>query len=209
MIPLSDFLLYVRPEVSDCPEIQLKDAVLRAGIDFCKKTTVVTKTVDITTVVGQAEYAITGLDEHTEVDEIIFVKRPGTADGLVAANEHLFDLEGLDDPERTNEAKAYYLRGSQLVLGPVPSVIETFRVKVKIRPTRTATELPDELGARYAEAIAYGAKAKLMAMRNKPWTDLEGAALNAGQFEAQVDKEKLRHAQGGARAPLRVKPHWH
>lgn len=209
MVALTDYLLYVRPEVSDCPEMQLRDAVLRAAIDFCKRTGILHKSFDIVTVAGQAAYAVVGsLDAGTEIHEIVYVKRPDAVYPLDPSSAADFEEQGWDDTARASDPSHYYLDGQNIMLGPVPSGIETLKVKVHIRPTSTATTLPDAIGGNYREIIAHGAKAILMAMRNKPWTDPEGAALNAGLFDSFIDRERVRIARGASKKPLRVKSHF-
>lgn len=198
---LSDFAKYVRPEVQECPELMVLDAILRAGIEFCEETKVIRQTITLSTVVDQAAYPLT-VETGTMPEEVIWVKRDEfndlTASSFVDFKEWSLDVN-------SGQPQYYYLEaGGILMLGNIPDAIETLQVTVRVRPTYEATTLPDELLARYKEKIANRAKAILMIMVNKPWTNPQAAALNQSLFDDAVNKANLRDAKGGAQRPLRT-----
>jgi hypothetical protein len=204
MAALDSFTRYVRPEVPGCPELQIRDAILHAGIDFCKRTNISRETVTVATVAGTARYdLIPLLDAGFMPDQVLFVSR-GFYDDLTPSNEREFLDNNLT---RDGKPEFYYLDGNELVLGYTPNAVETLTVTVKAMPTEAATTLPDELYNRYRLQVAAGAKALLMVMRKQPWTDLEGAQINGGLFNAAIDKEVLRYAKGGGSKPLRTVSH--
>jgi hypothetical protein len=201
MAALADFARYVRPEVPGCPEIQILDAILHAGIEFCKRTKIQRETVTVSTVADTARYDLTAeLASGTEPDEVLSVAREG-ADDLTASSEQDFlDLQ-LD---QSGQPQFFYLDGNDLVLGRIPSGAEDLTVTVKARPAEGATALPDELYRRYRTQLAAGAKAFLMMMDKQPWTNLQQAAIHSAVFQGAIDEENLRYAKGGGATPLRT-----
>lgn len=201
MAALADFARYVRPEVPGCPEIQILDAILHAGIDFCKRTFISRDTVTVSTVIGTARYDLTaGLAANTEPARVLNVSR-SEFDDLDASSEADFLNFGL---EQSGTPAYYYLDGRELVLGYTPEAVEDLTVTVKTYPGEAATTLPDELYQRYRMEIAAGAKSLLMAMDKQAWSNLQQAAIYAGMLNAAVDDENVRYAKGGGATPLRT-----
>jgi hypothetical protein len=76
---------------------------------------------------------------------------------------------------------------------------------VAYKPTRTATSGPDFLYNDYYEQIAAGAKARLMAMPGKAWSNPQLAGVYASVFDAAITKANSRQAHGFGRGRVRVK----
>lgn len=201
MAALTDFAKYVRPEVAGCPEIQILDAVLRASIQFCKRSREIKQTVEITSVIGQPEYEIS-LPSGLMPEEILEVKRNDEYE-LDASSFHSFKNMDLNTLEGSPEY--YYLNtDDQLVLGKIPNLSQTFLVTVRVRPQENATTVPDYLFTRYRDEIAAGAKSRLMVMKNQPWSDVAQASLYRGLFEEAIADSNMREVKGASRKPVRT-----
>lgn len=202
MTALVDFARYVRPEVPMCPEIQILDAILHAGIEFCRRTKIAQDTVDLTTVVGQQSYDIsTLLATGFEPNEIIAVRRTG-AENLEPTSQ----VDALEELELTESGtpRFYYMMGRIVSMVPAPDAIETLEVTLAIKPSESATTLPDELYRRYREEIAAGAKARLMLQAAQPWANAQVGSLHKFTFEAAINAENVSYAKGGGTKPLRT-----
>lgn len=199
---LLSFAKYVRPEVPGCPDIQILDAILHAGIEFCERTREVRESVNVVTADGTASYALT-VAAGTKPDEILSVKRSTVP--LTPSSENLFFALRLDLPGTPNY---FYLEGSNIVLGLKPTSVETLVAVVKTSPSEAATTLPDELYNRYRTEIASGAKAMLMVMKGAPWSDLKQAAVYASLFDQAITAANLRYARGASKTPLRTTAHF-
>ena len=200
---LSLFAEYVRPEVPMCPEIMILDAINNVGIAFCKATRLLQEKVNIVTVVGQASYPLT-LSAGFDVEEVLRVARDQYF-YLTPSSEAEFTDAGYD---RLSGTSAYfYLNDQTLVLGMLPVAVETLEVLCKSSPSSSATVLPDELYTKYENEIAAGAKALLMQMTKKPWSDQAKALENQAMFDAGIAKENIRHAKGGVKNRLRSRLH--
>lgn len=185
-----------------CPEIMILDAVLHAGIEFCKRSKIMQETIDVTTVIDQQAYDLTEIMlANTEPDEVIAVRRDAISNLDPTSKEDVL-WDGSDN--KSGSPTHYYLEGNNLRLLLTPDAVETFSVVVKARPSEAATTLPDELYARYRTEIAAGAKARLMMMTMQEWTNLESAAINRVLFDSAINTENLRYAKGGGSKPLRT-----
>lgn len=205
MAALSDFAKYVRPEVAGCPDIILLDAILRAGIEFCKRTRVFKEVVSVVTAIGDARYTL-ATSAGTVPEEILNIKR-NEYDALDASSFKEFEDNDFDVLSGTPHY--YYLDvDGELVLGMIPNAVETLTATVKIRPAEDADELPDEMANRYKHQIASGAKSILMLMNNQAWTDIKMASIHASLFEEAIADANLRDAKGASRKPLRTMPHF-
>lgn len=201
MAALSEIAKYVRPDVPGCPDIMILDAILRAGIEFCKRTRTVKEDLTITTILDIPDYVL-NTSAGTVVDEVLSVAR-GQYENLDPSTHKEFEQEGYNKIVGTPQY--FYLKGDNtLVLGNIPVGVEDLDVVVKIRPAEDATVLPDEIVNRYKYELASGAKSILMLMSKQPWTDIQMATVHRGLFEDAIATTNLREAKGASRKPLRV-----
>lgn len=200
MASLASFAKYVRPSVPGCPEPVLLDAILRACINYCARTKLITETSDITTVIATNEYALT-LTTGYEVVDVIYVKRDGN--DLTPSSERMVDINTFED---TGSPVEFYLSGeNKVTLVPTPDAVETLTAKVSVAPTVDATTVPDALLTNQRiDVIASGAKSFLQLMDNKPWSNTEKAAVNNALFENGIATEQVKRAKGGIRQPIRT-----
>jgi hypothetical protein len=204
MAALANFAKYVRPEVPMCPEIQILAAILRAGIEFCKRTKIMQEVVMLNTVVDTPSYDLTDLMlDDTEPDDVLSVRR----DGRELDPTSQYDALRSEEDTETGIPYYYFLSGRNLHLVLTPNEVEPLEVTIKVRPAETATTLPDDLYRRYNPDIAAGAKSFLMMQANQPWTNLQQAAIYKNMFDTAIVKENLRYAKGGGAKPLRVRQH--
>lgn len=200
MKALADFFPYVAPEVSGCPAPLMEDAIRRACIEFCQGSEYLRENFTADTVIGQG-----------------YVNLAPTTGDVVKVNVVEIDDEPLEKSRRADfptdadsaEPAEYYLEeGGVLRLHPVPDAVYTLDIEAAVAPSDTATSVPDVLYKKHKYTIAMGAKALLMSMRSKPWTDDQGAAMNAAGFTGAIDKARSVKAKGGVGAPLRTRGHY-
>ena len=85
-----------------------------------------------------------------------------------------------------------------------PDSTGALRINAALAPTRTAATFPDWIYQRYARLIAHGAKALLMEVPAKPYTNKDGAAFHRKMFDDGVGEAMIRTARAASRAPLRT-----
>jgi hypothetical protein len=75
---------------------------------------------------------------------------------------------------------------------------------VALAPTRKSTGIETFIYDLYSEGIAAGAKARLMAMPSKPFTDLNASMMYRAQFSAVISDAKWRTKKSLASSNLMV-----
>jgi hypothetical protein len=85
-----------------------------------------------------------------------------------------------------------------------PEAGGNLRLQCALKPTRASTSFPTLLYERYIETIAHGAKARIMLIPKKPYSDKELGAWHNEKFNSLVAEAKIRVARGNTRGPLRT-----
>lgn len=208
------WLPQVAVETYQCPEVTQIEAILYSATAFCEKSLAWQAwqlPYPLPTIVAGADPSI---PFNVEVGQMVWK--------ILAAN-----LQGNSyphvtprTPEWCDEQYPGWLDGGQLgkpsnvcqispdSFVPVPAATGgpwTMMLRVALKPTRTATVGPDFLYNDYLQQIAYGAKSQLLAMRDKPWTDLQRASAYAKIFDDACLDAKVRAAKGFGRGRVRVK----
>lgn len=97
-------------------------------------------------------------------------------------------------------------RSYRLVPYPTTSNAEVITLLVALKPTRSSTSFDTTIFEEWAEGLANGARARLMAMRGQPWTDVEGATLERRSFDNHIKRARIRAEKGFSRASNSVQP---
>jgi hypothetical protein len=203
MAALSAFTKYIRPSFAACPEAILLEAVLRACIDYARRTRFLTEIVTVTTAASTRSYAIP-VSSSVEPIELHNVRRGSS-----------FVLEPLDAIKVTQirydiwsgTPRAYYMdEAKQIELYPLPTAVEDLKVTVAVMPKDGATTISDNfLAGERKMAIVDGAKAWLQLMDNTPWYDPQKASINQAKFDEAISKETYARAKGRSRMPTRTR----
>jgi len=82
------------------------------------------------------------------------------------------------------------------------------QVQVALAPARTAQSLPDVLAGQWFEAIADGAKARLLTMPGVDWVNPEQAAYAQAQFDGAVAAAISTVWRSGVAGGKRSKTEW-
>lgn len=81
-------------------------------------------------------------------------------------------------------------------------------VQASLMPRRAATGIPDEFFSQHEDAIACGARARLMAMPGMTWTNFELAGVHAGAFDAAINAATVDAYRGYTNATPRRRVQW-
>lgn len=204
MTALAEFLPLVGQHCPNAPSIAIEYWARRAAIDFCRRTLAHQASLaSFNTVIGQAAYTLdcgTGL----QAAKLLACRVDGKRMSLITPA----DLDALPDPVTNNSTpEGVYLTGtSQLTLYPKPSAVVAVDVRLALEPTATAAEIPDDLFAQYAHAIAYGAAAKL-AMTPDGRDERLAAAMSA-MFDDEVGRAVAATYFNRSRSGPRTTPTW-
>jgi hypothetical protein len=149
MTPLDDFLPLIRGRLPGCPETLLRDATLAAAIEFCKRTQLLTQTVEVEVVAGEPN--VTLYPDSDVYWEVLEVRRASTRLTPLNRQEVIVQDLGME----TGKPQYYYLEGDRsLLLLPIPESAETLSALVTLRPKDTAQRVHDVLYSDFREVIA-------------------------------------------------------
>lgn len=208
-----DFFPYVLPDVVGAPEPIVVHHIRNACIEFCSKTSILTRDHDpITVIQGQVDYDL----------------EPPSGYLVVRVQKAWLDNMPLDPvaPDFVREAAVYnrlyesYNAGSvstprgflqkderSLSLWPRPDrkYKNGLTMRVALKPTRSSTQIEDVILEDYAEAIAQGALYRLMVSPGKAYSNAEMAAINKGLFDQAINAARIKANHGHLRANVGVK----
>lgn len=207
MSTLQDFLPYVLPYVTACPQPAAEAAIRLALIEFCERSECWQVELDpISVIAGQATYELeTPLDS-----QLLKVRQADYADRKEPLEEKSTDqLRNLYGDWRAREGEPRYFTqlvktDIRLVPSPLESVADGLRCLVALRPTNDAREVDDNIFAWWAEPIGYGARARLKTNPGQQYYDPAAAAVDRNMFMRYVAEATLQTQRGQTRAPQTV-----
>lgn len=192
MVNLSAFFPRLIPYAPGAPEPLAQQALLDAAIEFCDRSLVVTQMLDpITLSVGTNSVELeapTGL-------RVASVLRVWFDEQLLGPQPY---AQAATLPSYNSTPTQYYgefideIYSLTVVPAPDKLVRSGLKVRVALKPTRTATQVPDILFDHYAQSIVYGALGNLLAIPDQPFSN-EAKSLDmtrlarAGAVAARVD----------------------
>lgn len=205
-----DVLLpYILPEVPDAPNTLVKQAIMRTANDFCWETGVWNEIQDpITVTDGVNEYDIdtpSGAQVVT-VKSIWMVNRelvPVTMERLQEVIPNWQEATG-SDPAYYNSPNDW----STVRIYPIPmgANLAKMTMRVVYTPDQFGTTLPNFLVDKFLDEILAGAKARLMQMPGKKWSNPELALFNQGFYTDAITKAKVFIAHDKVAGSARVRP---
>lgn len=183
----AEFYPYTLPELPGVPAPMLDHGLRQAATDFCERSKVyVQRLAAVSAVAGQMAYTLT-LPEDTELVEVVEVLYKGKP-LEPEAPEYLAGQYG-DWRAKTGQPHHYLHRGSdELLLVPAPAedASSSIVVDAALKPSSTAPGIDDWVFSRWRDAIATGAKARLMTMAGRPWSRPDLAPFYDAMFAAAI-----------------------
>lgn len=120
-------------------------------------------------------------------------------------NSNGFGWIGVNWRTDINLPTRWYFRDDTTVgLALASNATGNLRIEAALKPSRASTSFPTWIFERYVETIAHGAKARLMCIAKKPYTDLQACAYHEGMYNSLVAEAKVRASRANTRAPLRT-----
>ena len=144
MIDIDQFQRRVSHVARGCPTAVLRDAILQAAEDFCERTWLWKDYLTLEAVEGQVEYAL---------------QPPRSADILAVAEVAVDGVRAeFTTPDRAT-----------IRFWAAPQAGLEIKALAVLKPSRTAKTLPDFLWDEWQDAIAAGARYKLLDMAGSDW----------------------------------------
>lgn len=193
MIEIREFERYVLPFMDNVPTVAVDDALRDAAIEFCAQARVVRETLPaISLLPVLPEMEIEATEAGTVVHEVMgawLYGRPLKAASNPELNEIFSTAWRSARVSRDDEITHFYQRLPNLIQ-LVPSAAEKLGnalvLEVVIKPTRDTLYLPDVLFNHFAEAISYGAMARLNAHISKEYADISKVSAYTNMFESAI-----------------------
>lgn len=206
MAAYTTFLPEVMPAVPGCPDLVAVDAIRKAAIDLCERGWILHYTHPaISAVAGTATYGFVP-PANRVVCRVLQAwyndigMTPRTIDQLNEMYKNWTTESGTptyfvqDDP-------------TAMTIVPMPSadLAGAIKLRVALKPTQDSTEVDDFVYQNHLVTVGLGAKARLLMMDDKSWSNPKKAAFYQQQFDAKVDMARYRAQTGYGRAANRVK----
>lgn len=206
-VPYEDFFPYVTQYVPDASEFMLIDAIKQACIEFCEKTFVWQYTVPAMDIVAnKANYAMTTPADTKSVGPIQVYYDTNLL--IPKGPDELADIYRMGDWQQVIGHPQYVTRVTkpEVLLVPIPSDNATgaLHIKTALAPTRDSSEIDSEIFEQYAEAIAWGARARLLAQPRQDYSDKTGAIEAQKMFKYEINRCRMQVTKGLTRGSPRV-----
>lgn len=192
------FLPFMLIELPGCPQPLIKQALLGAADEFCRRT-----------------YAWSEVQEPIALqpdvrDYELDAPTGGRVCAVLGASVGGRMLQPIQPTLISDRAPPVgfnlAIDRGLLSLYPTPSQAETMVVRAAYAPTESATTLPDFLGWDYRDAMTGGAKANLMAMAGKPWSQPDHVAFQRQKFDDAVATALAEELHGRTVGTVTLRP---
>lgn len=192
MASLDDFFPNVTLEVPECPLVLIRHQIRNAAIEFCEKTLAWQyDCAAVNAVAGQASYTLS-IPAGTDIHNISSVRHNNWPLTAVTSEWMNDNYTAWESETGVQASSVIYIPPLTIKLYPFPNTTGTGTIKVRVtlKPSRTALTLDDNLYNRYVESIAAGAKYRLMAQPKKAWTDPEMSMYYRGIFSKGINSAR-------------------
>jgi hypothetical protein len=201
-IKYTDCFNEVLPEMPGVSTAMAENAIRNAVIEFCKRSGVWRHWADPQNVVaGVSTYDLEPAPQ-SDVASIVVLKVDDEKCNP-ASEDH---LEGNWQTERGTVDRYMQQDMTSVTLVKVPdlNISRGLTMTLSLMPRRASASFPAWIWNQYYEGIAQGAKAKLMAMPKKPWTDQKTALYYQLKFDSAIAGATADAARSLTRAALRT-----
>ena len=207
----------VKREAPSCPSFIAIEELRNTIIDFCINTDIYLADLSLfQTVTGINEYESADLDipVGSELNHILdFFCEVGESTVQLSEKNltrlepksligkpSLFDLYGSCKPK-------YYSQKDQetILIAPTPNQNYSLYALYSLKPTATATTIPNIIVNEYQETIVHGALYRLQMMKDSPWSDVQAADLNKRMYDKGEAQAVRKTKYGLVGAPLTIK----
>ena len=186
-VPLDKFLPELQFEFTDLPDPLFKWAILRAARDMARNGNLLRRRAVIHTQCGVTRYALRSPD-GLEICGILGIR------GMACCGDHIVK-RSFDPPAQARQCgreRAWYDEQEGVLNLVSPYFPGEYFISMSVCPPDDACELPAAYYDDHVDILLTGARARILRMSNKPWTNLQLADayekhFNEGIADAAVD----------------------
>ena len=204
---IDDLVRFVRIETPGIIDEIVVQAIAGAASEFCERTRVWDEWQDpVTLMDGEAV-----VDLEAPTDARALTAYNAMLGGTELAPVTMGDLvQFMPDWKTATGQPRYYSSASDwsaITLFPSPlSVTDQLMLRVQYAPKATSKTLPNFLAERFHDALIAGAKARVFAQMNVPWSNPAMADQHRQIFERAIENARIEQLHDRVPSTLRVKP---
>lgn len=197
---IDDLTPYVLPDVLGCPLPLVTRAIVDAASEFCRMSRAAwlrqTHNVAATAVVaGMTTLAYT-VPAGLAIYAPVAVEIDGCPKTLISDT----------CPLNTGSDSIFYsIASPNVTLSGLAAQDQTIKATFAVVPAKVSPTIPDSCSP-WLEAIASGAKWRLMTMPQTQWFSGEAATYNEGLFRSGINRARIAANKGFSDVSLRVSP---
>ena len=202
MIPMKDILPEILIDIPNCPNPIAQRALRDCLMDFCRRSEAWHVRQEYGVTIADQPNAVLELPEHTRFVKVLSLTHDGQS--LNPASEKMLDNQVYDWRSHKGAPRSFFeVAGQEVRLYPTPTETTTGTLSgtIAISPTRSATDIDEDLFDRWLEGIVAGTQYRLFLMPDKSWTNPQLAAILMDKYETVIG-----HAQRYARNDHQAKP---
>jgi|GEM_PF-4537947 len=207
-ITIDELIPRVAVDVPEVPDLILEEKMRSALIEFCERTNLWGVTLDpMTPQIGQNSFDL-DIPAGSYIALPMYVRYRGAP--LTPATQYVLE-QGAADWETATPGlpDRYLLFPGNLLMVSSPlseSIADSLVVKVALKPTEDAYEVPKFLKDDWLEAIKLGTKYRLYDMDDRPWSKPDKSIMTQRKFNAQCRKGAIAARKSNTQVPLQVRP---
>lgn len=181
-VPFDEFLSDVLPNVPGVPTPMAISALRGACIEFCTDTLYWQESLDAELVSAEDLPLQVAVPSGAVLQQVLTCRVDGRRVGVVTHDV----LDGVTDWDTQRGAPSSFYMADMYSIGlyPLPDAPVMVKARVALRPSQEASGVPDTVYQFWLDAIAAGAKARLMEMPNVGWSNPPLAKYFAAQFSS-------------------------
>tara|TARA_R100000951_G_C2648300_1_gene183384 strand:- start:2681 stop:3358 length:678 start_codon:yes stop_codon:yes gene_type:complete len=207
----------VKREAPSCPSFIAIEELRNTIIDFCINTDIYLSDLTLfQTVTGINEYEAADLDipVGTELNHLIdFFSEFGDSSVQVSEKsftrldpKSLIGSPSLFDAYGKGRPRFYSQKDQETILvAPTPDKNYSLYALYSLKPTATASTIPNIIANEYQELIIHGALYRLQMMKDSPWYDVQAADLNKRLYDKGEAQAVRKSKYGLVGAPLTIR----
>lgn len=187
---------YTGPQLPDCPIALLDQTARRIARQFCEDTQA--WQYDLSPIRIRADKR----DYQLSLDDIDCAEIFRVWSVRIVKDEDTSPDGVLQDPQEHYTLIGDHHQKLRFTCTPKETISKGLRVRVSLRPLRTATEIECFMFDEYYEGLASGVMGTLMAMPKKPWTDLRTSREMKHQYATAIAEARIAVSRGYMNADI-------
>ena len=205
MKPLSAFYPRILPYLPGCSEPMVDQVLVNSAIEFAEMSLTLRQNLDpFNTVIGVSSYDLDPPTAQHDINRVMSVNVNGKELGAGLAEIIRNDL-----PTANATPRGFYTDRTDSIftlrLSPPPDKVYPVIVAVTLRPSRSATQLDDDMYNIWIDPIVSGAIARAMMIPDQPFTNPAQAQALLASASKQTVSSRIESNYGLIRGSMRVR----